>query len=49
MTTCREPSSKLWPAVDAVVVSFVVLLFRAFGVVSLSGFRVVWFFDLVFL
>jgi hypothetical protein len=37
---CVE-SLKMWPAVGAVVVSFVVLLFRAFGVVSFSGFRVI--------
>jgi hypothetical protein len=37
----------MWPAMGVVVVSFVVLLFQAFGVVRLSGFRVVWFFGLV--
>jgi hypothetical protein len=34
----------MWPAVGVAVVSIiVVLLFRAFGAVSMSGFRVVWF------
>jgi hypothetical protein len=42
-------SSNMWPAMGAVVVSFVVLLFQAFGVVRLSGFRVVWLFGLIFL
>jgi hypothetical protein len=37
----------MWPVVGVVVVSIVVLLFWVFRVVSLSGFRVVWFFYLV--
>jgi hypothetical protein len=32
----------MWPAMGVVVVSFVVLLFRAFGVVRLSGFPINW-------